>query len=504
MKQSKDVSRREFIRRCLCVGGTACVASYGAPAWGRDWLSSYTISAVPPGNTPPNIVIINTDDLGYGDLGCYGSEAIRTPNIDRLAAEGVRFTDFYSCNALCTPSRFGLLTGRYPQRVGLNWVLWMDDLPFFQSFMRNNLGRFLNKIGSTDIGANNEVGGIPQNEITIAEGLKRVGYTTGVIGKWHLGDFRYTEAYNPLNNGFDYFYGMPWDHEEVPCPLYRDFECLTPAIEDYSTIHTLLSDGAVEFIEGVKDASQPFFLYYAPPDPHVPLFPSDEYRGISDGGIYGDVVEELDSNVGRLLDALKKNGLEENTLVIFTSDNGPWYHGSTGGQRGRKGQCFEGGFRVPMIARWPQHIAPGSVCAEPAMNIDFLPTCFSIAGVEPPQDRIIDGKDITGLLTGEDASTPHDYLYFYHHAQLEGIRTGDWKFYRSTSTYVYPIPVDHWRFDAPKGQKGTWEGPWLYDLKTDPYESYPLTEHYPGLVDDFLNHMEQWEKSFETNPGGWL
>jgi arylsulfatase A len=505
MGQYEGSSRRDFIKYFLGAGTVTLLASYGTPARGLERLSFGIPTSLAVGGKLPNIVIINADDLGYGDLSCYGSESVNTPNIDRLAAQGTRFTDFYSCNAICTPSRFGLLTGRYPQRVGLYWALWMEDLPFFQSLLRRHFGRFLNKIGSTDIGAGCAVGGIPEDEITIAEGLKKVGYTTGIVGKWHLGDFRVKKEYNPRNHGFDSFYGLPWDHEEVPCPLYRDYECIMPEVGvDYTKLHTILANGAVEFIEKNKANPGPFFLYYAPPDPHVPLHPSEKYQGKSEGGIYGDVVEELDANVGTLLDCLKKNGLEENTLVFFTSDNGPWYHGSTHGLRGRKGQSYEGGFRVPMIARWPDHIKAGSVCSEPAMNIDFLPTCFSITGATLPKDRIIDGKDISGLLIGTEAKTPHEYLYYYHHAQLEAVRTGDWKFIRSISTYVYPIPVDHWRFDAPKGQKGVWEGPWLYNIRKDPDECYPLTDDYPKFVKAITRNLEDWEKGMKDNPKGWL
>jgi len=500
MCEKRKLTRRVFLKKGAFAAVTAgMAATFGYIGRSRSGycLQSQIIADTESINqgSIPNIIIINVDDLGYGDLGCYGSDAIRTPHINRLADEGVRFTNFYACNALCSPSRFGLLTGRYPQRVGLHWVLWKSDLTFQEKWLRR-LGRLMNKIGSTDIGAVSEVEGIPEDEITIAEGLKKAGYRTGAIGKWHLGDFRYMPEFNPRNHGFDYFYGLPWDHEENPCPLYKDHDCIMPVIDDYSKLHKLFADNAVRFIEQSK--TQPFFLYYAPPDPHIPLFPSEEFKGKSKGGVYGDVVEEMDSGIGQILDAIRENGLEADTLILFTSDNGPWYHGSTSGLRGRKGQSYEGGFRVPMIARWPGHIVAGSVCDQPSMNIDFLPTCFSIAGVEIPNDRIIDGRDISALLTGEREFSPHDVLYFYHHDKLEGVRSGKWKFYRRINTYVYPVPVDHWRFD-----RGVWDGPWLYDLAIDPHESYPVQKLYPEVVKELLTAMERWETDMSDNRKGW-
>jgi len=503
--EERRITRRAFARKCAVTGAAAALGTIGVSLATRLGGRSETASEsrkrydtglrVTPRGALPNIVIIHADDLGWGDLGCYGSKSIKTPHLDRLAREGMRFTDFYSSNALCTPSRFGLLTGRYPKRVGLHWVLWMEDLPFFAKLLRK-VGRVLNAIGASDIGADCEIRGIPAEEITIAEGLRAAGYRTGCIGKWHLGDFRIIPEYNPCNHGFDYFYGLPWDHEEVPCPLYRNHGMVREGWNDLSEIHQVLADGAVDFIE--REKGNAFFLYYAPPDPHVPLHPSERFRGKSAGGIYGDVVEELDANVGRVLDCLKRNGLERKTLVIFTSDNGPWYHGSTGGQRGRKGQSYEGGFNVPMIARWPGRIQPGTVCSEPSMNIDLLPTCFAIAGVSLPEDRIVDGRDIGGLLAGTAKKSPHEALYFYHHDELEGVRVGRWKFYQDISTYTYPLPVNKQHFAQPA------EGPWLYDLEKDPYESYPVNNRHPEVVEELLSRIRKWEREMKANPKGKL
>jgi len=456
--------------------------------------SSASTGSIP--SLRPNIILINSDDLGYGDLGTYGSRAIKTPNLDRLAEEGIKFTDFYASNALCTPSRTGLLTGRYPQRVGMHWVLWMEDLPFVARMLRK-LGPIIRKVGGADIGAPSEIKGLPEDEITIAEILKQGGYQTGAVGKWHQGDFRYLPQYHPNNHGFDYFYGMPWDHEEFPCPLYENKVMLIEEWQDRSDIHQVLADAASYFVKNAAQNNAPFFLYFAPPDPHIPLHPSPEFRGSSDAGDYGDVVQELDANVGQLLKTLDASGLTDSTLVIFTSDNGPWFHGSTGGMRGRKGQSYEGGFRVPLIARWPGKIPPGSISDQPAINLDFLPTLAAVAGLEIPKDRIIDGRDISGLMTGDEKESPHDVLYFYHHAELEGIRTGKWKFYKEISTYTYPVPVDKWHFG------GILRQPWLYNLEVDPTESYPMNKHYPELVESFIQRMAQWQKQMEADPKGF-
>jgi len=387
------------------------------------------------------------------------------------------------------------MTGRYPQRVGMHWVLWMEDLPFFAKMIRR-AAPLLNKIGASDVGAASETKGLPPDEITIAEALQCAGYRTGCIGKWHLGDFRFLPEYNPVNNGFDHFYGLPWDHEETPCPLYHNKKLIKEKWDDLSDIHQVLADGACDFINNT--GNKPFFLYYAPPDPHIPLHPSKKFKGKSNGGLYGDVVEELDANVGQVLRCLKKNGLESNTLVIFTSDNGPWYHGSTGGQRGRKGQSYEGGFNVPMIARWPGKIKPQSVCSEPSINLDLFPTCLSAAGIDLPDDRLIDGKNILGLLSEKVKKSPHDALYFYHHDKLEGIRAGKWKYYTNISTYTYPVPVDKNHF-----AKG-YPAPWLYDLELDPTESYSLTESRPEVVREMETKIESWNRMMKKNPRGRL
>ena len=251
----------------------------------------------------------------------------------------------------------------------------------------------------------------------------------------------------------------------------------------------------MEFIE--KSNGKPFFFYFAHTFPHQPLYASEEFHGKSRAGRFGDTVEEVDWSVGQILACLERNGLTDNTLIFFTSDNGPWYNGSPGGLRGRKGQSYEGGFRVPLLARWPGRISAGSVCKQPSMNIDLFPTCLAIVGADAPSDRIIDGKDISGLLTGEADASPHEALYFYHHDRLEAVRSGKWKYYRELNTYVYPKPLDKRIRAAGKGP------PWLYDLETDPGESYNLHSNYPEVSRQLSQMMNDWDKALKASPKGW-
>lgn len=455
----------------------------------------------------PNIVLINCDDLGYGDLATYGGTAIKTPNIDQLAEEGVKFTSFYSCNALCTPSRFGLLTGRYPQRAGLTWVLlaktiginnpeykrsWLSDL-------NDRIGYALYKLFSRwhfmDFARTLKVRGIPGEELTIAEALHSAGYRTGMVGKWHLGEFPIYPQFNPTRHGFDFFFGVPHSNDMKNFALYRNTECLSPDFKEMDQLTSLYTREALQFIKNSGD--KPFFLYFAHTYPHQPLYASDNFKGKSLGGRYGDTVEEIDWSVGELMKVLEERNLSENTLIVFTSDNGPWYNGSPGKLRGRKGQSYEGGFRIPMIARWKAKIPAGSVCEEPAMNIDWFPTCLNIAGLQQPEDRIIDGKDITGLLTGKGSSTPHEAFFFYNHDGLEAVRVGPWKYIPSISTGVWPVPHDkYWK------TSGSAQAPWLYNLETDPTESYNLRQDHPEIVEKMKAIVNQWEHDLNENPGG--
>ena len=468
------------------------------PPGGKDPSLEVTNSEAPK----PNIIIINCDDLGYGDLGCYGTRSIRTPSIDGLASEGVRFTSFYACNSVCTPSRAGLLTGRYPQRSGLTWILFPAG-ETTKERVRRNFGQMVGDLGLVDLGTVSGTSGLSRSELTLAEALKMAGYRTGMVGKWHLGDFSRDTDLNPVRHGFDTYFGVPYSNDMIPFPLYRNEDLLEAHVEDPSRLTALYTKEAVSFIE--ESRGGPFFLYLAHTYPHQPLYASERFRGVSRGGIYGDVVEEIDWSVGEIVGCLRRNDLDRRTLIVFTSDNGPWFEGDAGHHRGRKGQSYEGGYRVPMIARYPGVIRAGTVCREPAMNIDLFPTSLALAGLEPPRDRVIDGRDILALMTGEADRTPHEALYFYHMDELEAVRAGKWKYIRNIHHYVFPVPTDK---ETTKLGKlgGGWLGRWplLYDLELDPSESYNLVDTHPEVGQRLLRRMEGLEAELRENPRGWI
>jgi len=469
-----------------------------------------------PGAKKPNIVVILTDDMGYGDLGCYGSEAIKTPVIDRMAREGARFTDFYCSSPLCSPSRAGLMTGRYPLRSGISFPLQPGKDTFMRSTIRR-LGYIMGSLGVVDLNnAENMVKGLPASEITLPQALKLAGYRSAAIGKWHLGDFVVDPEYHPLNYGFDYFTGFNASNDDWPAAYWRNREEIEKDIGlDQGRFNGIFTREAVDFIERSKGA--PFFLYLAHKDPHQPCIPSKNFERVSEGGPHGDTVQEVDWSVGEILRCLKRNGLDRNTLVIFTSDNGPWLDGSPGGLRGRKGQSYEGGYRVPMIAKWPGKIPSGHVCSEPCMNIDFFPTFLRLAGLGNPSDRIIDGRDIMGLMTGRKKTTPHDALYYFHYKEIEGVRSGKWKYLRNINTHAWPVPLD--KKDTfvgnaagghdyrPEGSDisvptmGSW--PILYNMGLDRGESYNVIKKYPAQGKKLLSKLENFEKEFYRNPRGW-
>jgi uncharacterized sulfatase len=290
----------------------------------------------------------------------------------------------------------------------------------------------------------------------------------------------------------------------VPFPLYRNEQQLEAHVEDQGKLTALYTNEALDFIEQSK--GHRFFLYFAHTFPHQPLYASPDFRGTSKAGLYGDTVEEIDWSVGQILDCLRRNGLEEDTLVVFTSDNGPWFEGNLGHQRGRKAQSYEGRYRVPMIARYPKHIQAGTICEQPAMNIDFFPTCLAFAGLELPQDRIIDGKGITGLLTGQSTVTPHDAFYFYHMDSLEAIRVGKWKYIRSIHQYVWPSPLtkEETFFGTLAKKRVKYRMPLLFDLEQDPSESYNLIDNFPDVVRELDEMMGEWDKRMQENPRGWI
>ena len=501
-----EMSRKKVLK----MGALSCIATLGGYGLYRFLSGNSNSSIKLPPSKPlqripgfrkkqPNIVFIYADDLGYGDLGSYGNRTIRTPNLDRLAGEGVRFTDFYSCNALCSPARYGFLTGRYPQRAGLDWPLWPERQPTGKKAAKL-LGHIFGFIGVSDMGNESDIDGIPDGEVTLAEALRTAGYRTGLVGKWHLGDFPVLPQYHPLNHGFDEFFGVPYSNGQAPFPLYRGRKRLVEDLrgQKQARLSGLYAKEAIQFIEKSKD--RPFFLYLAHTFPHRPLFASREFRNKSQAGLYGDVVEELDHYTGKVLDYLKDSGLDKNTMIFFTSDNGPWYYGSSGGLRGGKGQSFEGGFRIPMIAKWPGHIRPGSVCSEPAMITDLFPTLLPLAGINLPEDRIIDGRDISGLLTGKEKKSPHQALFFYHHESLEGVRVGKYKYYREINMYKYPMPVNKKWTKIAAGKLGKY--PLLYDLEKDPSESYNLADNMPELARKMEGVMTHWEEALKKNRAG--
>ena len=465
----------------------------------------------------PNIIVILADDLGYGDLGVYGGTAIRTPHIDRLAREGLRFTQAYSSAPLCSPSRAGLLTGRYPLRTGITTALQMagDSLIRKASYQA---GLLFSHLASVDmIGGHSAVLGLPPSEITLPELLDQAGYSSKAIGKWHLGDFTEWPRFHPFRHGFDEFVGFNGSNDDFPIAFWRGDEQVIPDIgADQQPYTRLFTEEAVKFIE--ESAGAPFFIYLAHKDPHLPFFPYERFVGTSEGGPYGDAVSELDWSVGEVVAALRRNGLEQSTLVVFTSDNGPWFEGSAGGLRGRKGQSYDGGFRVPLIAWWPGTIQAGRESDVPVMNIDFLPTFAALAGVGLGSDRIVDGVDISAVMLGSGAHIEGERaLYFFNQYALEGMRRGPWKYYASVSHYTWPLPLDNpvsplartvgardyqpANGGPPLPTLGTW--PNLYHLGRDPDESYDVLRRYPELAASLEAEMNAWRESFYANPRGW-
>lgn len=402
----------------------------------------------------PNIIVIFCDDLGYGDLGCYGSEKNRTPRIDNLAAEGMQFTDFYSSSPVCTPSRASLLTGCYARRVGLHeaetghWVL----IP------RNKRG-------------------MNPDEVTVAEALKSAGYSTACIGKWHLGD---QPEHLPTAHGFDSHYGIPYSNDmqqagrgDPPLPLV-DGKTVIEAPADQSTLTIRYTEKAVEFIEA--NQGTPFFLYLPHTFPHTPLFASPDFLGKSANGTYGDSVEEIDWSTGVILDALERLDLADNTLVIFTSDNGS--NGRNGGSNaplaGAKGGTMEGGMRVPMIARLPGKIPAKSTCSEVGTMMDFLPTFCAMSGAELPKAKL-DGYDISPLMFGNaDAKSPYEAFFYYRRRQLQAIRWGDWKWHLPLEN-TYPQWTNSEK--TAKGREGK-----LVNLATDLQEKNDVAAENPDVM----------------------
>ncbi len=420
----------------------------------------------------PNFVILFADDLGYGDPSCYGHPTIRTPRIDQMADEGVRFTSFYVPGCVCSPSRAALLTGRHPLRCGMPRVLLPD-----------------NKYG------------LPTTEITLADMLKKKNYRTACIGKWHIGHSE--EKYMPTSRGFDYYYGLlysndmkpPWVKTEKPLELYQNLKPIEhPVVQE--TLTERYTEEAIKFIKSSKN--KPFFLYLPYTMPHLPVRASEKFRGQSRCGLYGDVIETIDWSVGRVLDTLKQLNLEEKTFVIFTSDNGPWLNlpdrmlaegiehwhaGSRGPLNGGKATTYDGGVRVPGVFRWPNRIPENKVIAEPSSTLDIFPTILKLADIPLPKDRIYDGSNIMPLLEGKTTETQQE-IYFSRGDFVEAVRDGEWKLRISNQD--------------PNKKKKKVEIE-LYNLEVDPYEFYNVAERHSDIVDQLKNKMRDFANDVDGN-----
>jgi len=447
------MDRRKFVKGSLVAGAGMALA-------GKGWPQTSA--------SKPNLIIVLCDDLGYGDIGCMGNNLIRTPAIDSLAAHGCRLTDFYSSASVCSPSRAGLLTGRYPPRTGIIQVL-------FPSVGVESIVNARLAMGGAAIA-------LPRDELTIADLLKPAGYATCMIGKWHLGDL---PGAKPNDRGFDHYLGVLYSNDMVPLTLYRNKSVAEKAPADQDYLTRKYAEEAVWFIK--ENKNRPFFIHFCSTFPHVPLHASPEFRGKSQAGLYGDCVEEIDWAVGKILEALDGYGIAENTLIIFTSDNGPWWTGNPGYHRGRKNDTFDGGMCVPFAASWPAQIPAGQVLSQPCMNIDLFSTCLAAAGVNPPADRVIDGRNLLPLLAGREKKSPHEFIYFYKAGSLEAVRSGDWKY-----------QLRHYIHYAPMGKA---QGPWLFNLKDDPNESYNLYDERPEITAEFEKEIAQWRKNFGRGLG---
>ncbi|MGI9285567.1 MAG: sulfatase family protein [Pseudomonadales bacterium] len=393
-------------------------------------------------DSSPNIVIILADDMGFGDIGANGATKIKTPNIDAIAAAGVNLTQFHASANICTPSRAGLMTGRYPIRTGLGY----------------------------DVVRASDKHGLPVEEETLADLAKRAGYTTMLIGKWHLGEF---PQHLPLKHGFDFFYGVPHSNDMPNFALYRSEKKIEQPV-DQASLTARYTKEAVQFIR--KYSQQSFLLFVSHTMPHIPLYTSEQFAGQSDAGLYGDVIEELDASVGTIVKALRDQGLYENTLIIVTSDNGPFFEGGVAGLKGGKGSGWEGAYRVPLVASWPQGLSARGSLAAMTMNIDILPTVADVLGVVPDGNPV-DGRSLLPMFRGEREST-HQYLYFFNNEELIGLRTQRWKFL--THTYYRRSLGAFEKFDQLDGFQSSYD--LLFEAGPAGGEQYSYANRYPKIV----------------------
>jgi len=432
---------------------TKCKLKFFSAAIG---LLLFTVNAYAQSSADrPNIVFIYADDMGYGDVGCYGAEDINTPNIDEIAQNGIKFTEFYSVSPVCSPSRYGLMTGRYPARDGIHGVFFPESWT-----------------------------GMDTAEVTMADMLKEVGYATGVVGKWHLG---HRHEYLPLQRGFDYYFGIPYSNDMEAVVYLEGNELAEEDVDQHYTTRTY-AEKAVQFIDDHQD--EPFFLYMPHSMPHVPLYVSEKFEDSSNRGLYGDVIQELDWSVGKVLKKLKDAGIYENTIVVVSSDNGPWltmidHGGSAGPLRCGKQTTFEGGMRVPCVMQWKAQVKSGQTIGGMHNMMDWFPTFAAITGVSVPKDRPIDGENIAPVLLEGKERQGDQFMYYSHRTgDVAAYRKGDWKLklpmerpYKGRYTYEGELP----------------HGMLLFNLTDDLGEQNNLADQHPEKVAQMQQDISQFK-----------